>query len=150
MPFLFGGASFFWNLASSLELLPASGGPGNPYGIRRYGILAWYGILAVWNFGVVWNFGWRAVLDFCGVWVWNFIGQVFFSLLCFSGSVPLFFFLLVVVFGPCRYGIWVFCIGFVPRFFSYLFFRIFSRLVVLRAVRHTFSISRPARPGIFP
>ena len=98
MPFLFGGASFFWNLASCVELLPASGGPGNPYGIRRYGILAWYGILAVWNFGVVWNFGWRAVLDFCGVWVWNFIGQVFFSFLCFSESVPLDFFL-----AGCRF-----------------------------------------------
>ena len=139
MPFLFGGASFFWNLASCVELLPASGGPGNPYGIRRYGILAWYGILVGGLFWIFVAFGYGILL-------------VRFSLVfcVFRGRCLWIFFWLVVVFGPCRYGIWVFCIGFAPRFFSYLFFRIFSRLVVLRAVRHTFSISRPARPGIFP
>ena len=33
--------------------------------------------------------GWRAVMEFCGDFVWNSIGQVFQYFLCFSGVVPM-------------------------------------------------------------
>ena len=93
---------------------------------------------------------WRAVLDFCGVWVWNFIGQVSFIFFCFSGSVPLDFFL-----AGCRFwSMPVWNLGVLYRFCTKIFFRIcfsgfFSGLSSCGLFPTRFQFLGPHGPGFF-
>ena len=53
----------------------------------------------------------------------------------------------VLVFGPCRYGIWVFCICFSTKICSYLFFQIFSGSLSCCLFATYFEFLGPHGPG---
>ena len=75
--------------------------------------------------------------------------RFFFYFCVFRGRCLWIFWGQVFVFGPCRYGIWVFCICFSTKIFSYLFFRFFSGSLSCCLFATYFEFLGPHGPGFF-